>query len=184
MDLIKLSDGKLSDGFVIWLTGFSGSGKSTISVELHQYFQQLGRKCEHLDGDNIRDIFPSTGFSKEARNDHIRRIGFIASLLEKHGVIVIASFVSPYADSRNFARNLCKNFIEIHVSTPLEICEQRDVKGLYRKARTGEIQLFTGISDPYEVPENPEITIDTSKLSLEEACLKTINEIKSIIEGI
>ncbi len=154
---------------ILWFTGLSGSGKSTLSEALYEKLKDKGLKVEHLDGDSIRDIFPKTGFSKEERNRHIRRVGFLASKLEKNGVIVIASFISPYKETRDFVRNLCNNFIEVYVSTPLEECERRDIKGLYAKARKGEITQFTGIDDPYEVPENPEIEIDTTNMGVEEA---------------
>ena len=105
----------------------------------------------------------------EERNRHVKRVGFLASMLEKNGVFVVATFISPYRDSREFVRNLCENFNEVHVSTPLEVCEKRDVKGLYAKARKGEITQFTGIDDPYEEPLNPEIKVDTTNQSIEES---------------
>lgn len=126
-------------------------------------------KIEKLDGDVVRSILPKTGFSKEERNEHIKRIGFISSMLERNGISVLASFISPYHESRNFVRRLCNNFIEVYVSTPVEECEKRDVKGLYAKARSGEIKNFTGIDDPFEAPVNPEIKIDTSSQSVEES---------------
>jgi len=154
---------------VIWFTGLSGAGKSTISEAVYERFKKKGLKIEHLDGDAVRSIFPMTGFSKEERNRHIKRVGFLASMLEKNGVFVIASFISPYKESRDFVRNLCSNFREVYVSTPLTECERRDSKGLYAKARKGEIKQFTGIDDPYEVPQNPEITVDTSNQSVSES---------------
>ena len=123
-----------------------------------------GHKVEYLDGDALREVFPNTGFSKEERDTHIKRVGYLASRLEHNGVFVVAAFVSPYEDARAFVRNLCDNFIEVYVSTPLEICEKRDPKGLYKKARAGEIKNFTGIDDPYEPPQSPELTLDTSKI--------------------
>jgi adenylylsulfate kinase len=154
---------------VIWLTGLSASGKSTIAQGVVDYLSKNGTRVEHLDGDIVREIFPQTGFSKEERDRHIRRVGYLAAMLEKHDVTVVASFISPYREARNFVRSLCKNFIEIHVSTPLEVCEQRDPKGLYAKARRGEIKEFTGIDDPYEAPENPELIIDTTDQTIEES---------------
>lgn len=124
---------------------------------------------EHLDGDAVREVFPKTGFSKEERNSHIKKVGFVASLLQKHGVFVVASFISPYQSARDFVRNLCEDFTEVYISTPLEECERRDVKGLYARARKGEIENFTGIDDPYEEPENPELEIDTTDIEPEEA---------------
>jgi adenylylsulfate kinase len=154
---------------VLWFTGLSGSGKSTISEGVYAHLMKKGLKVEHLDGDSIRNIFPKTGFSKEERNQHIRRVGFLASKLEKNGVFVVASFISPYEETRDFVRNLCDNFIEVYVSTPLETCEKRDTKGLYARARKGEIKDFTGIDDPYEIPLNAEIVIDTTSISIDEA---------------
>ncbi len=158
---------------VLWMTGLSGAGKTTIAQALLQKIQELGYKVEILDGDVIRNIFPATGFTAAERNQHVKRVGYIASLLEKHGVIVIGSLISPYRESREFIRGLCQNYIEIHVSTPLNVCEGRDPKGLYKKARKGEIKNFTGIDDPYEAPLQPDITLDTSTLSLQD-CVQTI----------
>jgi adenylylsulfate kinase len=160
---------------VIWFTGLSGSGKTTLARRLYEDLKNKGIKAEYLDGDTIRNIFPQTGFTREERDLHIRRVGYLASLLEKNGVFVVASFISPYADSRQFVRGLCSHFVEVHVSTPLGECERRDVKGLYAKARRGEIQNFTGISDPYESPRSPELDIDTSKVSEGEACSRLID---------
>lgn len=162
---------------VIWLTGLSGSGKSTIAESLYKKLKTRGLKVEYLDGDRVRDIFPKTGFSKEERDRHVKRIGFLASILEKNGVIVIAAFISPYEESRQFVRNLCNNFIEVYISTPLEECKKRDSKGLYAKAERGEIKNFTGIDDPYEVPLQPEIRIDTAEITVREA----VRRITSII---
>lgn len=154
---------------VLWFTGLSGSGKSTVSERVYPILKERGYWVEHLDGDVIRDIFPKTGFSKEDRNAHIKRVGYLASRLQAHGVFVIGSFISPYKESRDFVRNLCEDFVEIYISTPLEECERRDVKGLYEKARNGEITQFTGIDDPYEAPENPELEIDTTDISVDDA---------------
>ncbi len=154
---------------VIWLTGLSGAGKSAIGEEVYKRIKAKGYRVEHLDGDVVRDIFPKTGFSKEERNRHIKRVGFLASMLEKNNVFVVASFISPYKESREFVRKLCRNFKEVHIATPLEVCEQRDVKGLYAKARAGEITQFTGIDDPYEEPENADIIVDTLNQSVEES---------------
>ncbi len=159
---------------VLWFTGLSGSGKSTIAERVVDMLERSGTPVEYLDGDRVRSVFPGTGFSREERDQHIRRIGFLASLLEKHGVTVVASFVSPYRDARAFVRGLCRNFIEVHVATPLAECERRDVKGLYAKARRGEIRKFTGVSDPYEQPKKPELVIDTTSMSVDEACGKVM----------
>lgn len=154
---------------VIWLTGLSASGKTTIGEALADNLKVLGYRVEHLDGDLVRKMFPGTGFSREERDRHIKRVGYLAALLEKHDVFVVASFISPYREAREFVRSQCAHFIEVYVSTPLEECEKRDPKGLYRKARKGEISNFTGISDPYEAPGDPEVEIDTTGISVEEA---------------
>jgi adenylylsulfate kinase len=159
---------------VIWLTGLSGSGKSTIARHLADQLGRLGLPVECLDGDQIRDLFPSTGFTREERDEHIRRVGYLASKLEGHGVFVVASLVSPYADSRAFVRGLCHRFVEVYVSTPLEECERRDVKGLYARARRGDIQHFTGIDDPYEPPASPALTLDSRDVEPAEAARRIV----------
>jgi len=164
---------------VLWFTGLSGSGKSTISEKVYEVLKDRGYEIEHLDGDAVRKVFPTTGFSKEERDNHVKRVGFVASLLQKHGVFVVASFISPYQEARNFVRNMCNDFTEIHISTPLEVCEARDVKGLYAKARNGEIDNFTGISDPYEEPDNPELEIDTTDITPEEGVEMVIEYLKN-----
>jgi bifunctional enzyme CysN/CysC len=160
--------GQRGSGAVIWLTGLSGAGKSTIAERVCAELRRRRIPVEHLDGDNVRAVFP-TGFTREERHEHNRRIAFLASRLEHHGVVVVASFVSPYRDSRAFARSLAQRFVEVHVATPLEECERRDVKGLYARARRGEVAGLTGIDDPYEPPLNPELTIDTREVSVEDA---------------
>lgn len=154
---------------VIWLTGLSGAGKTTIAAVLVAALQARGQKVDALDGDVIRSRFPATGFTRPERDAHIKRVGAMASQLEAEGVTVVASLVSPYHESRRFVRALCRRFIEVYVATPLDECERRDPKGLYRRARAGEIAHFTGIDDPYEPPESPEIVIDTTALSPEVA---------------
>ena len=151
---------------VIWFTGLPASGKSTLADWVAGQLSARGMPVERLDGDAVRRIFPETGFTREERDAHLRRIGYLASKLEAHGVFVVASFVSPYRDSREFVRQLCRSFLEVYVSTPLAECERRDPKGLYRRARAGEIANFTGVSDPYEPPEAPALTIDTSTESV------------------
>ncbi len=154
---------------VIWFTGLPSSGKSTVADWVADQLRLRGLAVDRLDGDAVRQIFPETGFTRPERDAHLRRIGYLASKLEAHGVFVVASFVSPYADSRGFVRGLCRSFLEVHVNTPLEVCEQRDTKGLYARARRGEIDHFTGISDAYEAPESPDVVIDTTGLSCEAA---------------
>ena len=169
------------NGFVLWLTGLSGAGKTTIAEALYQRLDAMGVGYERLDGDVLRGVFPNTGFSKEARDEHIRRVGFMASRLEHHGVIVIASFISPYREARQFVRNLCDNFIEVHVRASLEECRKRDVKGLYEKVANGEIKNFTGIDDPYEAPENPEIVVDTVNQTVDESVSQIMDTIKDYL---
>ena len=168
---------------VIWFTGLSGSGKSTIARQVVEQLRARGLPVEALDGDSVREIFPNTGFTRPERDAHIKRVGFLASRLEHNGVLVVASFVSPYEESRRFVRNLCQNFIEVHVATPLAVCEQRDVKGLYARARRGEIKNFTGIDDPYEDPVGPEIRIDTSQMTMQQAADLIVNQIGERIGG-
>jgi len=164
---------------VVWFTGLSGSGKSTLAEKLEHALKARGVDTETLDGDRVRAAFPSIGFSREERNAHIRRMGFMAGLLEKHGVVVLASFVSPYEEARQAARRQCRNFIEVYLSTPLSECERRDVKGLYSKARRGEIANFTGVSDPYEVPEHPDLVIDTTSLGVDESVALVLGRLQS-----
>ena len=153
---------------VIWITGLPAAGKTSIGEALTEALRKKGHRVEHLDGDRLRKLFPGTGFSREERDSHIHRVGYLAGMLEKNGVTVVASFISPYRDARAFVRKQCNEFIEVYLSTPLEECEKRDPKGFYKKARNGEMTQFTGIDDPYEVPENPEIEIDTSHQTIEE----------------
>jgi adenylylsulfate kinase len=159
---------------VIWFTGLSGSGKSTISEQVTAELRKKALKVEHLDGDSVRAIFPNTGFTRPERDAHIKRVGFLASRLESHGIFVVASLVSPYRESRDAVRAMSESFVEVYVDTPLEVCEQRDVKGLYAKARRGELANFTGISDPYEPPEHAELAIDTTKTSVDEAVRQVV----------
>jgi adenylyl-sulfate kinase len=155
---------KKQKGFVLWFTGLSGAGKTTIANALARKLSVMGYDIEKLDGDIVRkSLTKDLGFSREDRAENLSRVAFVAGLLSKRGVGVIASFVSPYRKERAMVRGRVTNFIEVYVSTSLELCEQRDVKGLYKKARRGKISNFTGISDPYEPPKNPEITICGNK---------------------
>jgi adenylylsulfate kinase len=167
--------GTKSPAPVLWFTGLSGSGKSTIAVRVHEALARRGVEVEYIDGDALREVFPNTGFTRADREEHLRRTGYMASRLAAHGVTVVASFVSPYRESRDFVRRLCPRFVEIYVATPLEECERRDVKGLYARARRGEIRNFTGIDDPYEAPERPELTLDTRALSVDQ-CVAAVLE--------
>jgi adenylylsulfate kinase len=172
---------KPSKGFVLWLTGLSGSGKTTLAERLYEELDTLGKDYERLDGDVLRGVFPNTGFSKAARDEHIKRVGFMASRLEHHGVIVIASFISPYHEARQFVRNLCTNFIEVFVKASLEECKNRDVKGLYKKALAGEIKEFTGVDHPYEEPVNPQIVVDTVNQTVDESVAQIMDTIKKFL---
>jgi len=170
---------------VLWLTGLSGSGKSTIAQDLERQLYNNGFFPQVLDGDNIRvGINNNLGFSLEDRKENIRRIAEIAKLYLNSGIITICSFISPTIEIRNFARTIigAENFMEIYINTPLEICEARDVKGLYKKARAGEIKGFTGIDSPYEAPQNPDIEILTAKLTVEESSQQILDKINSMIK--
>lgn len=156
-------------GVCIWLTGLSGAGKTTISIPVVEKLRERGYRVQRLDGDVVRDkLTPDLGFSKEDRDKNIERVTFVAGLLVQHGVITVCAFISPYRAERQYVRQETNDFVEVFVKCPLDVCEERDVKGLYAKARTGEIKNFTGISDPYEEPENAEIVVDTSQMTLEE----------------
>lgn len=163
---------------VIWLTGYVRSGKSEIAKKVTQKLIDSGLKAEYLDGHTIRNLFPQTGFSAAEVNEHIERIGYLASKLENQGIFVVASFVSPYRLSRNWVRDLCGNFFEIHISTPIEVCEERDDSGLYQKAREGKVDQLPGISGDYEHPENPALIINGAEISPDEAADKIFNHIK------
>ena len=140
-----------------------------LADRLSERLTQLGRSVERLDGDTLRARFPGTGFSREERNRHIKRAGDMAADLERKGKVVIASFISPYRESRAYVRSVCDRFVEIYVRASLEECERRDPKGLYKKARRGEIRKFTGLDDPYEPPEHPELTIDTERETVDQS---------------
>jgi adenylylsulfate kinase len=162
---------------LLWFTGLSGSGKSTLAQAVEESLYQLGYHTFVLDGDNVRHgLCADLGFSDKDREENIRRVGEVGKLFVEAGIIVLTAFISPFISDRARARNLVgADFIEIHCNCPLEVCEQRDVKGLYRRARAGEIKEFTGISSPYEIPENPELAVDSANKSVE-ACVKEILE--------
>lgn len=159
-------------GVMLWFTGLSGSGKSTVAIALERELQKRGLLCRILDGDNIRTgINANLGFSADDRRENIRRVAEVAKLFVDTGIITIAAFVSPTEDLRILAQHIIgkDDFKEIFISTPIEECERRDVKGLYARARRGEVKNFTGISAPFEAPQHPALSLDTSKLSLEES---------------
>ncbi len=166
--------GSPKDGAVIWMTGLSGSGKSTLAEALMQRLAAEKRDSEWLDGDRIRDIVGGLGYTLAERTRHLRYMALTASLLERRGVVTICSFVSPLAEHRKFARSQSNRFIEVYLSTPLEICEARDRKGLYAKARQGELTDLTGIGSPFEIPEAPELKLDASTLKVEEEVEKVL----------
>ncbi len=157
-------------GFTLWFTGLSGAGKSTLAEKIEEELLDRGMKVELLDGDEVRtNLSKGLGFSKEDRDTNIRRIGYVANLLSRNGCVSITAAISPYASIRNEMREKCTNFVEVYCECSLDELERRDVKGLYKKARAGLIKNFTGIDDPYEAPENPEVTVDSEKQSEEES---------------
>jgi adenylylsulfate kinase len=165
-------------GAVIWFTGLSGSGKTTIAHQVEETLLESGVPVEILDGDVVREnLSKGLGFSKEDRDINIRRIAFVAHLLQRNGVFVITAAISPYRAIREEARAMIKDFVEVYAEAPLEVCEQRDVKGLYAKARAGEIKGFTGIDDPYEPPPRPEVTCKTDQETVEESAQKVIDKL-------
>ena len=170
---------------MIWFTGLSGSGKSTVAIALERELHKRGLLCRILDGDNIRcGINNNLGFSPADRVENIRRIAEVGKLFVDTGIITIAAFISPNNDLREMAAKIIgkDNFVEVYISTPIEVCEQRDVKGLYAKARRGEIKDFTGVSAPFEAPQSPDLELDTSSLSLEESVNSLLSYILPKIE--
>ncbi|MBN1320001.1 MAG: adenylyl-sulfate kinase [Thermoleophilia bacterium] len=154
--------------FVLWFTGLPASGKTTAAATVCSELAKRGLKVEHLDSHDVRALFPETGFTREEVDGHVKRVGHLASMLEKQGVIVVASFVSPYRESRAFARELCSNFVEVYLDSTPEASAQRDTKGMYTRARAGEIEHFPGVNGPYEEPVDPEIRVAVDGLSPEE----------------
>lgn len=168
-------------GFTLWFTGLPCSGKSTIADVVAEELRQRGFKTERLDADIIREhLWKELGYSKEDRDENIRRATFLAKLLTKNGIAVLTSFISPYRELRDYARREIGNFIEIYVKCPVEVCIQRDSRGLYKKALAGQIQNFTGVSDPYEELLNPEITIESDKDILEETTARIVKRLEEL----
>jgi adenylylsulfate kinase len=168
-------------GVTIWFTGLSGSGKSTIARALESRLREQGCKLEVLDGDIVRtNLTKGLGFSKEDRDENIRRIGFVSHLLTRNGVIVLVSAISPYREIREEVRDRVGDFMEVFVDAPLQVCEDRDVKGLYKRARAGEIKGFTGIDDPYEAPHSPEVHCQTHQETLEESVNKVLAQLEAL----
>jgi adenylylsulfate kinase len=166
-------------GVVVWFTGFSGAGKSTIAEALTEKLRFEGYQLEVLDGDEIREnLTKDLGFSKEDRDTNIRRIGFVAKLLARNGVIVLVPVISPYRAIREEMRANIDNFLEVFVNAPISVCEERDVKGLYKQVRAGKIKQFTGIDDPYEPPTNPEVECRTDLEDVSESVTKILTQLK------
>ncbi|MFH0793086.1 MAG: adenylyl-sulfate kinase [bacterium] len=160
-------------GATIWFTGLSGSGKTTIANSLAERLRAAGRNVEILDGDVIRrNLSKGLGFTKEGRDENIKRVGFVCHLLSRNGVFAMAAVISPYAEARNANRALIGDFVEVYCKCPIEVLTDRDVKGLYKRALAGEIKGFTGVDDPYEAPENPEVVCETDKESPEQSVQK------------
>ncbi|WP_278000367.1 adenylyl-sulfate kinase [Nodosilinea sp. LEGE 07088] len=168
-------------GVTIWFTGLSGSGKSTIARALEAELRQRGCQLEVLDGDIVRtNLTKGLGFSKADRDENIRRIGFVSHLLTRNGVMVLVSAISPYRNAREEVRDRIEEFVEVFVDAPLSVCEDRDVKGLYKKARAGEIKQFTGIDDPYEAPLTPEVHCHTDQQTVDESVAQIIGQLEAM----
>jgi len=160
----------MNAGFTIWFTGLSGSGKSTLSEVIEQRLKALGRNVEVLDGDIVRThLSKGLGFSREDRDTNIKRIGFVCNLLTRNGVICISAAIAPYREARDWARKEIGNFVEVYVRCPIDVCRQRDVKGLYKLVDEGKIKNFTGVDDPYEEPLHPELIVETDKETVDES---------------
>jgi adenylyl-sulfate kinase len=168
-------------GFTLWFTGLSGAGKSTISEQIFERLKTSGAKVELLDGDVVRThLSKGLGFSKEDRDTNVRRIGFVSELLSRNGVIALVAAISPYREVREEIRGRIGNFVEIYVHCPIEVLAKRDVKGLYKKALAGEIAGFTGVSDPYEPPLRPEVTIDSSREAVDDSVEKVWTKLREL----
>ena len=168
-------------GFTIWFTGLSGAGKTTIAERLYQLLRDRGLKVEMLDGDVVRtNLSKGLGFSKEDRDTNIRRIGFVCKLLTRNGVVTIASAISPYRAVRDEVRAEIGDFVEVYAKCPLDVLQERDVKGLYAKAIKGEIANFTGVSDPYEEPLNAEVVLESDKETVDESLAKLVAKLEEL----
>ncbi len=168
-------------GFTLWFTGLSGAGKTTLAHIVEAEMRRRNLKIEILDGDVVRtNLSKGLGFSKEDRDTNIRRIGFVCHLLSRNGVAAISAAISPYREIRDEVRKMIGDFVEVYVHCPLEVCAKRDVKGLYAKAMSGEIPVFTGVSDPYEEPLNPEVLVDSSKETPEESAQKILKKLEEL----
>ena len=167
-------------GFTVWFTGLSGAGKSTLAEMLYHEFKARGLKTEMLDGDVVRtNLSKGLGFSKEDRDTNIRRIGFVANLLTRNGVATITCAISPYREVRDETRALIGDFVEVYADCPIDVLAERDVKGLYKKALAGETANFTGVSDPYEAPLNPEVVVNTDTETVDESLAKVLTALEA-----
>ena len=168
-------------GFTIWFTGLSGAGKSTLSEIIEKRLRDRGRNVEVLDGDIVRThLSKGLGFSREDRDTNIKRIAFVCGLLTRNGVVCISAAIAPYHEAREWARNEIGNFVEIYVKCPIEVCRQRDVKGLYKLVDEGKLKGFTGVDDPYEEPENPELVVETDKETIEESIARIFAKLEEL----
>lgn len=168
-------------GATVWFTGLSGAGKSTLAEALAPRLRALGKRVEVLDGDVVRThLCKGLGFSREDRDTNVRRIGFVAHLLARNGVFVVTAAISPYREARDWCRETIRDFVEVHVATPLEVCAARDVKGLYARALAGELKEFTGVSDPYEAPLAPELTLDTQHEPLDASVERVLQRLREL----
>jgi len=171
----------MSKGVTVWFTGLPCSGKTTVADRVAERLKKQGFKVERLDGDTVRKGLTSDlGFSKKDRDENIKRVTFVAKLLTRNDVIVLATFVSPYRERRQLTRDEIGSFMEVYVRCSLEECMKRDIKGMYRKAMAGEIKDFTGVDDPYEEPESPELILDTDNETVEESAEKVLEKMKSL----
>lgn len=176
-----MSEKKSEKGFCLWFTGLSGAGKTTVSKLVAQKLRDRGKKVEVLDGDVVRqNLSKGLGFSKEDRDTNIRRIGFVCHLLSRNGIVAIGAAISPYKAIRNENRKLIGDFIEVYARCSMNVLMQRDIKGLYKKAMAGEIKDFTGVNDPYEPPDNPEVVFDSDKETPQESALKIMAKIEEL----
>ena len=168
-------------GFTVWFTGLPCSGKTTIADKVAEVLRNKGHRVERLDGDIVRQGLTSDlGFTKEDRDENIKRVTFVSKLLTRNGVMVLATFVSPYRERRKKTREEIGDFVEVYTRCPIEVCIARDVKGMFKKALSGEINNFTGIDDPYEEPDNPELILDTDKESIDESVQKVLNKLNEL----
>lgn len=168
-------------GFTIWFTGLSGAGKSTLSEAIEQRMKARGRNIEILDGDIVRThLSKGLGFSREDRDTNIKRIAFVCGLLTRNGVICISAAIAPYREAREWARKEVGNFVEVYVKCPIDVCRQRDVKGLYKLVDEGKIKGFTGVDDPYEEPEHPELVVETDKETIEESVARIFAKLEEL----